>query len=140
MEQLNKADLISVRDGVMDDKNFILATMLRGIYYGDTAFSDMEKSLFMSNYHTVIEKLLASSATTVRVACLKDDPGTILGYCIYRHAGGTTVLDYVFTKSAWRHIGIAKSLVPMPVNFCTHLTKIGRAIKPNTCSYNPFLL
>ena len=67
MEQLNKADLITVRDGVMDDKNFILATMLRGIYYGDTAFSEMEKSVFMSNYHNVVERLLESGATTVRV-------------------------------------------------------------------------
>jgi hypothetical protein len=140
MEQLNKADLIAIRNGVLDDKNFILATMLRGLYYGETAFSEMDKSLFMSNYHGVVEKLLACPSTTVRVACLKEDPGTILGYVIYREAGGTTVLDYVFVKSAWRHIGIAKSLVPLSFSFCTHLTKIGRSLKPESCSYNPFLL
>lgn len=137
---LDKRNLIVTRPAVSADKNFILATWLRGLYYGSSLFQDIPKDVFMVNYHAFLTKLIAGPNQIIQVACLKDDPDTILGYAAYRSAAGINVLDYVFVKSAWRRIGIAKSLVPQPVHVVTHLTKVGKSLLTKEMVYNPFLI
>lgn len=140
---MQKQELVDIRVGNDSDKNFILATMLRGLYYGNTWFSAIPKNIFMQCYHTILERLLTHPDTRVTVACLKDDPEVVLGYSIHRFTHNTVILDYVFVKSAWRRIGIANSLLPKNVFAVTHLTRPGASIMkkklPNT-PYNPFLL
>lgn len=135
---IQKTELIAIRDGTAEDVNFILATWLRGVYHSHPWFKQIGKTIFMQNYNRRLHKLLERPETNVKVACLVDDPSTILGYAVYRSAGGVNVLDWVYVKSAWRKIGIAKSLVPTPINLCTHVTKVGLALKPKTCVFNPF--
>lgn len=137
---ITKTDLVTTRSAVKEDRNFILATFLRGVYYGDSWFKLIPKHIFMENYHTVVTRLLDTPGIDIKIACLKEDPEVILGYSIVRYINNSTVLDYVFVKAAWRRIGIAKSLMPAEFNFCTHLTKVGANIKPTNCSFNPFLL
>lgn len=142
-QTLDKSELVAVRDSTPDDKNFILATWLRGLYYGDSWFSVIPKKVFMECYHTVLENLLKRPETIVKVSCLKDDPEVVLGYAVYRDTHGVLILDYVFVKSAWRGIGIAKSLIPSNVFSVTHLTKSGYAIlrkKMPNVPFNPFLI
>ncbi len=67
---------------VESDKNFILATMLRGLFYGNSWFSEIDKGVFMCNYHRTLENLLAKDSTQVLIACLKEDPDVILGYSV----------------------------------------------------------
>ena len=131
---LDKKDLVSLRGPRPDDVNFIFASWLRGLYYGDTWFGEIPKDVFMENYHKVVQNILTKA--DVRVACLKDDPDVILGYSV---SSGST-LHWIFTKSAWRKIGIGKSLLPEKVDTVTHLTKIGRSLKPKDCIYNPFAM
>lgn len=134
---MNKLDLISIRSYKKEDKSFILATWLRGLYYGETWFTEIPKNIFMKNYHEVIEKILGNPKNTVFVACLKEEEDVILGYAILGQPG---VLHYVFVKSAWRGIKIATSLVPPNTNTVTHLTKSGKSIlsnRPNVV-FNPF--
>lgn len=138
---VNKSDLVTIRGYREEDKNFILSTMLRGLYYGNTFFSEVPKDIFMANYHKVVEHILGSKAANIRVACLKDDLDVILGYSICREAVGSA-LDFVFVKSAWRNIGIAKSLIPQDVFAVTHITKVGSALlksKLPKVHFNPFL-
>lgn len=93
----------------------------------------------MEHYHKVLEKFLDNPRVTITVACLKDDPAVILGYSVAHVSNtGDQVLDWAFVKKAWRQIGIAKSLVPPNLKFVSHITKIGRAIKPPGVVYNPF--
>lgn len=129
-----------MRKAVNGDRNFILATWLRGLYYGDSFYREVNKDTFMKHYHGVVEAILAQPGTEIIVACLKEDPEVILGYAVGRKVEGLKVLDYLFVKSAWRNIGIAKSLVPVELDACTHLTKVGRIIKPASCAFNPFLI
>ena len=140
---MQKQELVAIRLGNESDKNFILATMLRGLYYGNTWFGMIPKNIFMQCYHTILERLIAHPDAKVTVACLKDDPEVVLGYSISRTTQGVTILDYMFVKSAWRRIGIAKSLMPENVFAVTHLTRPGASIMksklPNV-PYNPFLL
>jgi hypothetical protein len=121
-----------------EDKSFIMATFLRGLYYGDSWFSLMPKDVFMKNYTQVIEAMLLKNA--VMVACLPDDEDVILGYSIISF--DFTTIHWVFVKSAFRKQGITKSLLPQYPTQVTHLTDLGRQLLPKfkECIFNPFAL
>jgi GNAT superfamily N-acetyltransferase len=136
---MNKDELVIVRPTVEADKNFIMATILRGLFYGESWFSEIDKSVFMENYHRVIDFLLAKDTTEVRIACLKEDPEVILGYSIV--SPSSNLIHFVFVKKAWRGIGIASMLVPTTTTTATQLTKTGLAIiRKKSIDFNPFLL
>lgn len=137
---MNKSDLIEIREGLPGDNNFFLSTFLLGLYYGGTAYSEMNKDIFMKEYHGVAEKLLSSKENVLKVACLKEDPSVILGYALLNKDLDT--LHFTFVKKPWRKIGIMKSLIPQQVLFCTHLTDVGVSLikKAPYISFNPFLL
>lgn len=132
------ADMYEVRDFKPEDKKFIMATFLRGLYYGDSWFSQIPSSIFMENYKQVVEALLFSPNTIVKVACLKEDPDVILGYSILGHNYST--IHWVFVKAAWRKAGVARSLTPSRPETITHLTALGRSLmnKFENVTFNPF--
>ena len=137
---------VTIRDYTALDRNFILATWLRGTYYGVELYTKIPKAIFMENYHRILEKFLATSGLIIKVACLKDDPEVVLGYSVSRSIqygeANINILDWMFVKSAWRGIGIGKMLLPARLNACTHLTKSGQSIlkqKMPDVIYNPFL-
>lgn len=143
---IDRKELIEVRPYRVDDRNFILATWLRGLYYGDSFYSQIPKSIFMENYHRVLEKVLTNPNVIIKVACLKEDADVILGYSISRVIGDLSdplvILDWIFTKSSWRNIGIGTMLFPPHTRAFTHLTKTGSNIvreKHTHLIYNPFL-
>lgn len=131
-------DLYDVRDYSIEDKNFICATFLRGLYYGDSWFSMIPKDVFMDNYKKVIQTLIDSPHVSVKIACLKEDPSIILGYSIL--SADFQSIHWVFVKSVWRKKGIAKSLLPKYPSKVTHLTKLGSSLLPklNGAIFNPF--
>lgn len=138
----NQKDLITVRpyDGKnVGEREFVLACWLRGVYYGGTFFSDIPKSIFMEHYHKVLERFIDNPKVSIQMAVLQDDPQVILGYSVARKsAKDEQILDWIFVKSAWRKIGIAKMLVPSDLAVVTHQTKLGKALKPAGVIYNPF--
>lgn len=137
---MNKSDLVEIREYQPNDKNFIFSTFLRGLYYGDSWFTLIDKDVFMSNYHKILNVLLASPNTKVNVACLKEDKDIILGYSIY--SKDNSILHYVFCKSAWRSIGICRLLVSPSTTTVTHMTKVGLGFlkKHPHIKFNPFAL
>lgn len=136
---MNRSELIAVRDALPSDRNFILATWLRGIFYGDSWYSEVPKNIFMEQYHKVVEYIISNPKTRVKVACLKEDPEVILGYAVLNQ--DQTALNFVFVKKSWRTIGIAKQLVPLTVTTVTNLTKVGLSIsKRKGLHFNPFIV
>jgi GNAT superfamily N-acetyltransferase len=134
---LQKTDLVSVRNVDPDDCPFIYATWLRGLRHGNDFFNDIDQTAYFEEYHKVIAGILLRPNTIISVACLKDDPGIILGYSVR----SSQALHWVFVKKAWRGIGIAKSLVPSEINTVTHLTRVGRSLlKKKALKFNPFAL
>jgi hypothetical protein len=135
---VSKTESVAVRDYVLGDYNFIISTWIKGLKYGNEWFNLIEQKAYFENYHKVIEKYLANPGASIRVACLKSDPEVILGYSVTH--SDNTVLDWVFVKSAWRGIGIAKSLVPTTAKKVTHVTKVGVSIlkKQPGLEFNPF--
>lgn len=135
-ETIPKKDLISVRPGNSTDLPFIMSTWLNGTYYGNDWIKEIEKGIFMSTYHDLLERLLYRETVLVTVACLKEASDVILGYCVTEGP----VLHYVFIKPVWRGIGLARDLVPSGICVVSHLTNVGRSIKPSTIGFNPFLI
>jgi GNAT superfamily N-acetyltransferase len=124
---------IKLRQAKPEDLNFIYSTWLLGLYHGNDWFNDIPKQIFFDNYKKVVEHRLMTSSVTV--ACLGDDDDVVLGYCVHRE----NTLDWIFVKKAWRRLGIAKSLLPIDVVQCTHLTKLGKKLKPEHIVFNPFI-
>ena len=131
--------LFSIRNFKSEDANLIYASFLRGIYYGESFFSKTPKNLFMDRYKRVIQALLSDINTAVLIACLPDDPDTILGYALMSRNMETVY--YVFVKDRWRNRGIAKALIPRDFKYIVpqHLTKVGRKIVAKlNVTENPF--
>ena len=136
---MNKTDLVAIREGTEEDRNFVYATMLRGLYYGETHFSEIPKQTFMENYHNVVSRILQSPDTIFRVSCLKEDPEVILAYVLLSRR--SDAIHFSFCKKAWRNIGLVKSLVPRSITSATHLTKVGLSLcRRKNILYNPFLI
>lgn len=138
--------LFNIRAYKEADKNFILSTFLRGLYYGynDTPPSiwghEIPKDIFMDNYKKAAQAMLSNPRITIAVACLPEDPDIILGYSILNTEG--TILHWCFVKTVWRRKGIAKALVPNTVHTVTHLSSLGKTIlsNNNNIQFNPFMV
>ena len=143
MESTQKGDietLVSVRPYKLEDKAFVIATWLRGYYYGEKAIGEIDKAAFMEAYNKRLNSLIDTNRMNIQVVCLKDDPEVILAYAALNHEN--TIIHWVFSKAAWRKVGLAKRLIPVTIDTVTHLTQIGRSIlkKHGNIKYNPFLL
>lgn len=143
MESVPKGDiesLVTIRSYKPEDKAFIIATWLRGYYYGEKAIGEIEKSAFMENYNKRLNLLIDSGRLNIKLACLKEDPEVILSYAVM--SPNEKALHWVFSKAAWRKIGLSKKLIPATIDSVTHLTQVARSIlkKYADIKYNPFLL
>jgi hypothetical protein len=136
---MNKLELITTRDFLPDDINLIYATWLRGLYYGESIFSLMQKSTFMECYHRYLTSLLNSPNVKIKVACLREEPSVVLAYLVMNKE--ETAVHWMFTKKDWRKIGLMKDLLPKTVSNITHLTKVGQTLMQKyNWKYNPFIL
>ncbi len=130
--------LYDIRPANSQDYNFILATWLRGLYYGDSWFSSIPKHLFMDNYKRLANATLTNPKIKIQVACLKEDPNVILGYSIV--SADDKAVVWLFVKTAWREQGIGRSLLPHSPQYVTLLTGLGKTLLPKLsgCVFNPF--
>jgi len=125
-----------VRDFKPEDLPLIMSTWLKGLYYGETFFSDIPKNIFMDNYKKFLIAILERSV--VKVACSPEDADQIFGYSVL--SPDFTTIHWVFVKTLYRNKGIAKSLVPQYPTYVSHLTPVGKTLlsKFKDCVFNPF--
>lgn len=121
-----------IRRATEPDLPLIFTTWLHGLYHGNTWFHEIEKPIFWENYRKVIEVILNYSETNV--ACLAEEPDVVLGYIVY----SGPILHWIFTKKAFRKLGIAKALLPDRITTITHVTDVGRSLRHKDWQYNPF--
>lgn len=130
---------VALRGAEESDFPFIYSTWLKGLRFGNDVFGLIEQESYFKHYHRAIEVILARPDTHIQVACLTEDPNTILGYSVL---GDEDTVHYVHVKQAFRRFGIAKELCPKAIKRVTHVTKVGWAIlkeKHPTAIFNPFL-
>lgn len=134
---IHKKDLISFRSFLKDDENFIYSTWLRGLYYGNDWFHEIDKDAYFENYEPIIKAIVNKATTDIKIACLKESPEVTLGYCVSEGAA----VHYIFCKEIWRGIGLMRDLLPKDFHTVTHLTKAGLGIirrKFPHVIFNPF--
>lgn len=116
----------------------ILAKWMRSLRYKNDFFRMMHSDEYFKAYRIYICALLKRHNAVVRLAVLSDDNDVALGWSLIEG----NVLHYVFVQREARNKGIAKSLVPTPIKWITHLTKEGMVIwnkKLPDAQFNPFL-
>lgn len=126
-----------VRLGKSTDLNFILSSMLKGLYYGNSYFNMIPKKVFMEHYRDFILKLISSSLVFV-VTDVNDDD-VVRAYYIVSKSG--EIAHWVYTRKQWRNAGLAKLLLQVAPTAYSHFTDLGlKLIKeklPNA-QFNPF--
>lgn len=128
-------ELIEIDHDAVLDINLICGTWLPGLYYGNDWFREIDPDVYFEKYKTVIHQILSRPKIKISAARLKADPDTVLAYCVYE----PNVIHWIYCKPAFRKLGIAKALVPSDTLAVTHLTKIGRSIKPEAWIFDPFI-
>ena len=129
---------INIRPFELGDKHFLYATILRGIYYGNEFYAQIDQEAYFQAYQLVLDNLFNKNGVVVRIACLPEDTSVILGFAVLEQG----VLHYVYVKDAFRKQGLARQLVAgTEISSVTHITKPGNAIrKKQRWAFNPFLL
>lgn len=133
------ANRFAIRDATESDFDFIYATWLKGLRFGNDAYGLIEQDSYFRNFHKIIENILQRPSTFIAVACLSDDPSTILGYSVRE---GEDTVHYIHVKKAFRNFGVARALCPTDVKRVTHVTKMGWNIlkeKFPEAVYDPFI-
>lgn len=132
-------ELIIVRPYVEADRNFILATWIRGAKHGSDFFKRMDPKAYYRHYNEFLSNLVDSAQTDIKIACLAEDPAVIIGYAVTRNSG--QALDWVYVKSRWRKVGIAKCLIQQSFSEVSHITDVGNKIlkKMPNITFNPFI-
>ena len=110
----------------MEDEQIIYGTWRNALWYDDDKQRhEGDAGRFYSEATHSIRKILKNPATKVRIACLSNDPGIIIGYSVITG----NCLHFVYVKADYRNKRIGSMLVPLSVETCSPvMTKIGRAI------------
>lgn len=104
------------------DQACVYSTWRNSAYYGVPHRTNPAKPFFKQMTRFIAETLLSA---TVRVACLEDDPRTIVGYSV----STGNHLDWIYVKVDFRGKGIGTLLVPKNIETYTdRITKIGEKI------------
>lgn len=129
--------LFKIRPMVPGDKSFIMSTWLKGLKFGNDLFKEVKADVYFKAYQKILDQLLAHPSVKVNVACLPDDEDVILGYAAV--SKDDSKIHFVFVKSAWRKMGIAKALVPETIKTATHITKTGLSLlRKKAIDFDPF--
>jgi hypothetical protein len=136
----NKSDVSYIREYLPADEHFILSTWLKGLYFGGTLYSYIDKKTFMVYYTKVLKSIISNKDRyKIQVMCDRLDPNIIIGFSVL--SKDETVLHWVQVKVDFRRHGVAADLVPATVKTVTHLTKLGILLMKNKgLAYNPFIL
>lgn len=132
------------------DIGFIFDTWLNSYRYDSIFGKSIRNAVFFPNYRKIIHLILSSSESKIGVCCLIEDESIILGYQVINLKKDYITIHYMFTKEAFRLIGLQKNIFKYltghdsfeKINEVSHQT---RTIKPllkrfTNIIYNPFKL
>lgn len=101
--------------------SFVKAKWKRDLRRGNDYFKLVHPDVFFQAYEKYINHLLNRPNAVLRLAVLTDTPDVVLGFSLIEGDR----LHYVFVQGEQRNRGIGRSLVPVPINSISHLTRIG---------------
>lgn len=114
---------VIIRAGTKEDHPLIYATWRKSAFYSVPRRTKDDAKEFFRTQTAIIREILKNA--DVLVACLEDDPTTILGYSVTTGEH----LDWVYVKTEFRKKGIGTILFPKETKTVTNqLTWIGASI------------
>jgi hypothetical protein len=121
------------------DYAFIIETWSNALRAGNSWFRLVDSRIYFGVYKPLVAQIITDPANEVKLACLPEDSDTILAYIVFSPA--TKTFHWAYTKSAWRKLGLTRSLLTdlAPFEYVSHLTDLGLALKPKDWKFNPFL-
>lgn len=116
---------VSLRQLELTDLPFIFATYLKS-YKLAPVNRRIRDTIYYPAQHALLERCLARPSTKVVIACLTDEPSTILGYAIREYE--RAIIHYIYVKHEFQGYGIARMLISPdkrdPVDYTfTHWTE-----------------
>lgn len=140
LPKINIEELCSVRNYKDSDKSFVLSTWLRGYYFGEKWVSEIPKNIFMVQYNNLLNALINHKRIAIKIVCLKEDPEVIL--CYIATSLDQKTVHWMFSKAAWRNIGLINKIMPAEAEAVSHLTTLGRSLmkKRPSLVFNPFAI
>jgi len=135
---------IRLRPACKDDIPLIFNSWLKS--YRNSLFARfIDNTIFFTEHHKIIEKLLASN--DVIVACNQEDPSQVYGYICAGKVDGFFVLHYIYVKHTYRNMGIGRELLnwfshdPSTASIYTHHTRTAeRLCGKFNFIYHPYLI
>jgi GNAT superfamily N-acetyltransferase len=96
--------MIKLRPGTEEDHAFILSSWLKAYFDCGNHYYRPPKKIFFEKHADKVKEHLAGH---VIVATTEEDPSQIIGYAV--HSSG--VLHFVYVKSLFRKMGVARELI-----------------------------
>jgi len=119
-------------------EGFVQAKWKRSLRDGNDLYKMVDAKSYFDAYEFYINRLLSTPGAVIRIAVLSDSPDVALGWSLI--SGDT--LHYVFVQRDARNKGIGTALVPIPIQWISHITHIGARIwnnpKHKHIKLNPF--
>lgn len=116
---------VVIRPFVDSDRNFVIATWLKGNYFGNSFFRQMPQNLYFEKYADHIQAVMSSQESHISIACDQDNETWIVGFAVFEKDN----LHWCHVKEDYRKKGIATLLLKgRRVTEVKSTTKIGRAI------------
>lgn len=136
-EPIRRDQLIQIRPGMQSDHGYIVRTWIESLRHGNDLYREIPEHILFENYRTLIGQIILKPGIEIKIACLREEPGLIIGFSI-SHGN---VLHYVYVREPWRRIGIAREIVSCETKYVTHITFIGMDIKrKKNLIFDPFRL
>ena len=112
--------------------NMVCGTWLPGYYHGnDKVKHTYKEDHYFKEYLDKVHGVLSRPDVYMNAALLAEDNDCILSYAVLESFGNDgNLLHWVYTKPAWRKMGLAKELIPSDVFGVTHTTSLGEKLKP----------
>lgn len=144
-QQQLKAEF-DIRPATMEDIPFIFSSWLKS-YRDAPAVQNVPNTVYYSQHHIMIQKILSSQYLYLRVACDKEDANHVYGYIVGEKLGDVPILHWVYCKYPFRNCHIATVLYKDLVGEFTekvqytHAGKIAAKLSLNkSASYNPYIV
>lgn len=118
-------------------RNYLFGKWKRSLRHGNEYFKLIDNKAFNDAYDFLIVSTLYRPDATVRLAVLSDSMDVALGWSLIQGS----ILHYVFVQAEYRGMGLARKLVPVPIETFTHVTKTGLSLwnsKAPQAKFNPF--
>jgi hypothetical protein len=128
------------RAGEPADVPFLINSWIKSYWDGGVTLRYVDRVSYFASHHRIIEAVLSRPETAVTVIHPEGEPRVIVAYLVQ----GPGVVHYVYVKNAFRHLGLARTLigdVNKDIGAVTHLTtKAERILSKNGIHYrfNPY--